>query len=96
MDNKTVLVIDNESASRDIIERTLRDAQIRFRSCDNSNDGWNIVRTNPVITSLVIRMQADGIDGCELTRRIRQVKSHDQFSILMIVAETQLEVPSAA
>ena len=96
MDNKTVLVIDNESASRDIIERTLRDAQIRFRSCDNSNDGWNIVRTSPVITSLVIRMQADGIDGCELTRRIRQVKSHDQFSILMIVAETQLEVAASA
>ncbi|HRA88133.1 MAG TPA: response regulator [Planctomycetaceae bacterium] len=96
MDTRTVLVIDNERSSLDIIESVLLQAEISFRPCKSSTEGWDIVRTNPGITSLVIRMQSEGIDGCQLTQRIRQVKSHDQFPILMIVAEAQLEVAASA
>ncbi len=37
------------------------------------------------------RMNSSAIDGCELTRRIRTVRSAEQLPILMIVGEEQLE-----
>ncbi len=96
MHTRTVLVIDNERSSLDIIESVLQQAEISVRRCNNSTEGWDVVRTNPEITSLVIRMQSNGIDGCQLTHRIRQVKSHDLFPVLMIVSEAQLEVAESA
>lgn len=96
MDTTTVLVLDNNPTSLEIIERTLQEARIEFVSCDDAAAAWNIVRTNPDVTSLVTRMQTNGMDGCELTRQIRQIKSHDEFSILMIVAESELEIAAQA
>ena len=50
----------------------------------------------PGITDVLIRMSAKDIQGCQLCERIRAVKSPQEMSVLMIVAEEQLEHAASA
>ncbi len=96
MKTNFILVVDSNLRTLRVIQNTFDEANVLYETCSGTEDGWNLVRTNPQLTSVLIRMKADNIDGCDLCRRIREVRSDEQLSILMIVGEDQLEHATSA
>lgn len=96
MNSKLVLVVENEGQTLQVIERTLSESKTPFHVCRSSVEGWNAARMNPDITELLVRMHGPGIDGCELARRIREVKSVESMPLLMIVSDAELEIAGQA
>ena len=91
MKTNFILVVESNLRTLRVIQNTFDEANVMYETCSGTEDGWNLVRTNPQLTHVLIRMNADDIDGCDLCRRIREVRSEDQLSILLIVGEDQLE-----
>lgn len=87
----TVLVIENDVESVDLISRTLSEAGVHFTVAATDAEGWDAARTEPTIKLIICRMQADQIDGCQFARRVRAIKPTDQVQLLMIVTEVQLQ-----
>lgn len=96
MKTNFILVVDSNLRTLRLIQNTFDEANVLYETCSRSEDGWNLVLKNPQLTSVLIRMNAADIDGCDLCRRIREVRSEDQLSILMIVGEDQLEHATSA
>jgi DNA-binding response OmpR family regulator len=96
MTTKSVLIVEDNHLTLALIQNTLDEARTRYQTCTSTQDGWNAVRTNPAITNVLVRMKSNDIDGCELTRRIRDVRSAEQLPVLMIVGEEQLELAGNA
>ncbi len=96
MKTKNVLIVEEDLQTLGLIQDTLDEARAGYQICASTQDGWDVIRTNPTITNVIVRMNASSIDGCELTRWIRTVRSAEQLPILMIVGEDQLEFASNA
>jgi len=91
MNTTSILIVDDNCRTLEMLRHTLDESQATYEICSSSHDAWNVVRTNPQITAVVIRMNGANISGCMLCERIREVKSADHLPVLMIVAEDQLE-----
>ena len=96
MKTNSILIVENSLRTLQVIRDTFDNGQLSYQICSVTTDGWNQFLTNPQFTGALIRMSADGIDGCELCHRIREVRSEDQFPILMIVGEDFLEHAGSA
>ncbi len=91
MKTKSILIVDSNRNTLAIIQSTLDEARTAYEICSSSTDGWNFIRTNPQVTTVLLRMTGTGIDGVGLCRRIREVRSPEELQIRMIVSEDQLE-----
>jgi len=96
MKTTSVLIVEDNRQTLGILQNTFDEANARYEICSSSTDAWNVLRTNPQITDVLIRMNAKDIQGCQLCQRIREVKAADQLPILMIVGEDQLEYAAQA
>lgn len=90
MKTKNVLIIDEDLRAIAGMQAILDEAKIPFQVCSSTAEGWDIVRTSPQISHVLVRMMASRIDGIEFCRKVREVKSCFQKSILVIVSEEQL------
>jgi CheY-like chemotaxis protein len=96
MFTKTILIVEDNPETLNTIQRTLVDANVIFQICSSESEGWDVFRSRPEISQVLIRMQGVNIDGCALCRRIREEKSAEQLPIVMIVGEDQLENAAGA
>jgi CheY-like chemotaxis protein/DNA-directed RNA polymerase subunit RPC12/RpoP len=96
MKTKNLLIVEEDRQTLGLIQATLDEARTGYQICASTQDGWDAIRTNPTITNVIVRMNASSIDGCELTRWIRTVRSAEQLPILVIVGEDQLEFAGSA
>jgi len=96
MDIKRILVVEEDPQSLRVIEYTLTDANAKYEVCLTTEDAWTRFQADPSARCVLIRMNSTSIDGCELSRRIRGVKSADSLPILMIVAEDHVELAGIA
>lgn len=96
MKTKSILIVEENLQTLEVLRHTFDEADVRYQICSSSAEAWNVVRTNPGITDVLLRMSATDIQGCQLCERIREVKAPHEMSVLMIVAEEQLEHAAAA
>jgi len=96
MKTKSILIVEDNLQTLELLRHTFDKADVRYQICSSSADAWNVVSTNPGITDVLLRMSAKDIQGCQLCERIREVKALHEMSVLMIVAEEQLEHAAAA
>ena len=96
MKTKSILIVEDNVHTLEVLRHTFDEADIQYQVCSSSADAWNVVRTNPGITDVLLRMSSNDIQGCQLCERIREVKAPHEMSVLMIVAEEQLEHAAAA
>lgn len=96
MKTKSILIVEDDIQTLEVLRHTFDEADVRYQICSSSAEAWNVVRTNPGITDVLLRMSATDIQGCQLCERIREVKAPHEMSVLMIVAEEQLEQAAAA
>lgn len=96
MNTKTILVVEEDPQTLRAIKDTFSEAGASHVICFNDDDAWSVIEANPDITCVLIRMDSVSINGCELCRRIRRLRSAESLPILMIVAEDQIEVAARA
>ena len=96
MNTKRILVVEEDAQVLQVIEDTLRDANAKYEVCSNTDDAWARFQADPSARCVLARMNSKTIDGCELSRRIREIESADSLPILMIVAEDQIELAGNA
>jgi DNA-binding response OmpR family regulator len=96
MITQRILVVEQDSQALRIIESTLNDANARFEVCSSTENAWTRFHADPFVKCVLVRMNSQTIDGCELTRRLRDITSADSLPILMIVAEDQIELAGDA
>lgn len=96
MITKRILVVEQDPQALQIIESTLNDANAKFEVCTNTEDAWTRFQADTSVKCVLVRMNSQAIDGCELTRRVRDIASADALPILMIVAEDQIELAGNA
>jgi DNA-binding response OmpR family regulator len=96
MITKRILVVEQDPQALQIIKSTLNDANARFEVCSSTEDAWTRFQADPFVKCVLVRMHSQTIDGCELTRRVRDITSADSLPILMIVAEDQIDLAKNA
>jgi DNA-binding response OmpR family regulator len=96
MITKRILVVEQNPQALRVIESTLNDANAKFEICNDTEDAWTRFQADPFVKCVLVRMNSQTIDGCELSRRLRDIESADSLPILMIVAEDQIELAGNA
>ena len=90
MIHRKVLIVDDESNSLQTIVMTLNDAELPYTTVDSTDAGWNAFQEDPAITLVLARALGQTISGIELCRRIREVKSHADLPIMIVLREDEL------
>ena len=96
MNTKSILIVESDLNTLSVIQNTLDEARASYHVCSNNTDGWNFIRINSHVNTVLLRMNHEDGSSCRLCSRIREVRSPDQLQILMIVGEDQLEYASHA
>ena len=96
MTTKTILVVEENPQTLRAIKDTFSEAGAKYVVCLSDDDAWSRIEANADFTCVLIRMDSGSINGCELCRRIRGLRSAESLPILMIVAEDQIELADRA
>ena len=96
MNTKTILIVEENPQTLRAIRDTFSDAEARFVVCTDECEVWKQFEANTDIKFVLIRMDSESIDGCELCRRIRRLRPIESLQILMIVAEDQIDLADLA
>jgi PAS domain S-box-containing protein len=85
-DNFTVLVVDDDDAMREIVERTLRGAGYQVATAANGNEGLRAVETrSPGL--IVLDLMMPEMDGFEFLRRLKEDPRHCQLPVVVATAK---------
>lgn len=85
----TVLIVDDSSVMRKIVERSLRQAGLALEKvieADNGVDALNLVQTNTV-DLILSDVNMPKMDGIEFLRQIQSIESAKGIPVLMITTE---------
>lgn len=85
----TVLIVDDSSVMRKIVERSLRQAGLTLEKvieADNGVDALNLVQTNTV-DLILSDVNMPKMDGIEFLRQVQGIESVKSIPVLMITTE---------
>lgn len=91
MDDRRIVIIDDEPHILRILELKLRNAGYAVSTAINGRDGVEkIAETNPAIVISDVNMPEMG--GLELLSAIKELRAERQFLVIMLTAQTEPEV----
>ncbi len=89
-DNFTVLVVDDDPAMREIVERTLRGAGYQVATASNGHEGLQALETRtPGL--IVLDLMMPEMDGFEFLRRLKENPRHGHLPVVVATAKELTE-----
>jgi CheY-like chemotaxis protein len=82
----TVLVVEDDQDSLDMIETLLRSCGARVLAARNAAAGFAYVDTTPKLDALITDIALSDVDGAELARRVRRHPTKSRLPIIAITA----------
>jgi phosphoserine phosphatase RsbU/P len=80
----SILVAEDDAATRRILELTLAKQGHQVRTCANGEEAWQVIHDPNPPSLLILDWMMPGVDGIEICRRIRaQPKYHPVYLILL-------------
>ena len=96
MGTQTTLIVDDQISTLKTIISTLEDANRPFVVSDSSQQAWEILQADPTVSLVLLRGFGKQIQGTELCRNIRTLRSREEVSVIMIFDEAELTHGAAA
>ncbi len=87
MEKKTIVVVDDFENTLFVVEFTLKNNGYNVLKASNGEDALKIFDGKD-IDLLVTDLNMPGIDGIELTNRVRKIEKYKYLPILMLTTET--------
>ncbi|MEY4550535.1 MAG: hypothetical protein RL685_6730, partial [Pseudomonadota bacterium] len=85
-DNFTVLVVDDDPAMREIVERTLRATGYQVATATNGSEGLQVLEArNPGL--IVLDLMMPEMDGFEFLRRLKENPRHGHLPVVVATAK---------
>ena len=88
---KTLLIIEDDPASRDYLKELLEPESYNLILCDTGAKGYDAVTKNPDIDLILMDIKLPDIDGLELTRRIRSTLPERKIPVIAQTAYAMSE-----
>ena len=89
-DNFTVLVVDDDAAMREIVERTLRSTGYQVATASNGQEGLQVLEAkNPGL--IVLDLMMPEMDGFEFLRRLKENPRHGHLPVVVATAKELTE-----
>ncbi len=86
---KNVLIVDDSSVMRKIVERCLRQSGVQIKTVHEANDGWeglNVVNTTP-LDLILCDINMPTMDGLEFLRILQTAEKNKGVPVVMITTE---------
>jgi CheY-like chemotaxis protein len=80
----SILIVDDDPWIRSLLQRFCEKMGHATILASNGDLGWTILQDNPHIELVILDMQMPGLNGRELTEKIRAEPQHDNLPIIMV------------
>ena len=99
--NADVLIVDDSPVIADTLDGVLSSQGYRVRTCASGEDGWHHLLEGtkgkvPLPDVLLLDLNMPGMDGLTLLGRIRHQKGLTGLPVIIITAETSVEIRTEA
>lgn len=81
-----ILIAEDDSASRRLLEALLSNWQYEVTSCVDGNEAWEILKRDDAPSLVILDWMMPGIDGIEVCRRVRAARASHLTYIIMLTA----------
>ena len=88
MEKKKILIIDDDYATRELIESMFIDEEsYEILKAENAMHGWELLMENPQLAIVDIMMP--GLDGYEFCRKVRNISHIKNVPLMVLTAKHQ-------
>jgi DNA-binding response OmpR family regulator len=79
--NQSILIVDDDEMILEILSKGFEMHGLKVYKAENGLDGWKLFKNKPVEIVLT-DIQMPGLDGKELSRRIRNSSPHTKIAVM--------------
>ena len=91
-----ILIAEDDSASRRLLETLLSNWQYEVTSCVDGNEAWEALKSDDAPSLVILDWMMPGIDGIEVCSRVRAARaSHLTYIIMLTAIDTRDDVIEA-
>jgi len=86
--NMSILVAEDDAATRRILELTLAKQGHHVRTCSNGEEAWQIVHAPNPPSLLILDWMMPGVDGIEVCRKVRALPGNRSIYLILLTARS--------
>ncbi len=84
-----ILIADDELLSLRIVEKVLTQWGFQVVRASNGTEAWEILQAHPEIQVAILDWMMPGLDGLEITQRLRKEYAGSRIWIMLLSARTE-------